>query len=149
MAVDYLLSRVGGVQRAWERVRQLAEALRSGLVAEGAAALHDHGRVLCGIVSFTKASRWGRSRPLTGAAPAFLATGWLGRPHLVLPQEGCCAEEVRRHLAGRRINVSVSRIGSTRTDFEARGLDEVVRASVHYYNTREEVDALVRAVAEL
>ena len=55
---------------------------------------------------------------------------------------------VREALAARRINVSVSNRGSTRLDMERRGLDAVVRASVHYYNTEEEIDALAAAVAE-
>lgn len=40
----------------------------------------------------------------------------------------------------------MSGIGSTRLDFEARGLDEVVRASVCYFNTEEEVELLVTAL---
>ncbi len=48
-----------------------------------------------------------------------------------------------------RINVSVSSIGSTRYEFEARDLREVVRASVHYFNTESEVHVLVDAVAAL
>jgi cysteine desulfurase/selenocysteine lyase len=49
------------------------------------------------------------------------------------------AEEVQQLLAKARINVSVSRLSSTRLDMEARGLPDLVRASVHYYNTEEEI----------
>lgn len=42
----------------------------------------------------------------------------------------------------------MSGIGSTRLDFESRGLHEVIRASVSYYNTEEEVGALVNALKE-
>jgi cysteine desulfurase / selenocysteine lyase len=49
-------------------------------------------------------------------------------------------EMIRGALAERRINVTVSRLASTRLDMEARGLPSVVRASVHYYNTEEEVE---------
>jgi selenocysteine lyase/cysteine desulfurase len=52
---------------------------------------------------------------------------------------GKTADEVRQVLAKARINVSVSRLSSTRLDMEARGLPELVRASVHYYNTEEEI----------
>jgi cysteine desulfurase/selenocysteine lyase len=54
--------------------------------------------------------------------------------------EGQEPEAVRRALAERRINVSVSTQNSTRLDMEARGLRELVRASVHYYNSAEEVE---------
>ena len=60
---------------------------------------------------------------------------------------GSDADEVQRLLAKRRINVSVSRVSSTRLDMEARGLPDLVRASVHYYNTAEEIDRFCAALA--
>jgi len=45
--------------------------------------------------------------------------------------------------------VSVSRLSSTRLDMSARGLDELIRASVHYYNTEEEIDQLCAALRSL
>jgi cysteine desulfurase / selenocysteine lyase len=54
--------------------------------------------------------------------------------------------QVKELLAAHRVNVSVSRAPSTRLDMEARGLDELVRASVHYYNTGNELDVLCRAL---
>ena len=50
-------------------------------------------------------------------------------------------------LRDQRINISVSTIDFARYDFEARGLTAVDRASVHYYNTDDELERLVRAVA--
>ena len=61
-------------------------------------------------------------------------------------KEGMTATEISRVLRERGINVSVSRRPSTRLKFEAMGLQEVVRASVHYYNTEEEIDAFLDAV---
>jgi selenocysteine lyase/cysteine desulfurase len=46
-------------------------------------------------------------------------------------------------LRSRAVNVGVSTIDFARTDFERRGLDAVARASVHYYNTDDELDRLV------
>lgn len=62
--------------------------------------------------------------------------------------EGRAAQEVADALRRRGINVSVSSAASARWDFDPRGLETVVRASPHYYNTEDEVDALVAAVAE-
>jgi selenocysteine lyase/cysteine desulfurase len=59
------------------------------------------------------------------------------------------AEQVRQALAARRINVSVSSRDSTRIDMERRGLGELLRASVHYYNTEDELARFREAVAEL
>jgi cysteine desulfurase / selenocysteine lyase len=60
--------------------------------------------------------------------------------------EGRRATEVKRELAAQAINVSVSPADSSQLDLGARGLDEVVRASVHYYNSEDELDRLVAAV---
>ena len=59
--------------------------------------------------------------------------------------------DVRRladRLAVQRINVSISDRGSTLLDMQDRGLDEIVRASPHYYNTEEEVERLVAAIRD-
>lgn len=56
---------------------------------------------------------------------------------------------IRERLALHRINVWTSPCSSTRLNMEARGLADVVRASVHYYNTEEEIETLCRAVAQL
>jgi selenocysteine lyase/cysteine desulfurase len=59
------------------------------------------------------------------------------------------AGEVAATLARHRINVSQSAPEAARYDFDARGLPVLVRASVHYYNTEEELDALCRVVEAL
>lgn len=52
-------------------------------------------------------------------------------------------------LRERSINISVSRRASTLLDMSARGLDRIARASVHYYNTEDEVDRAVAAIDAL
>lgn len=59
------------------------------------------------------------------------------------------AETVRRRLAARNINVSVIEPSGTLLDMQARGLGNLVRASLHYYTTEEEIDALGEALAAL
>jgi cysteine desulfurase/selenocysteine lyase len=49
-------------------------------------------------------------------------------------------------LRAQRINVSVSIADYARWDLEPRGLDAVVRASVHYYNTPDELDQMCNAL---
>ncbi len=58
------------------------------------------------------------------------------------------AQAVKERLAGHGINVSTTTVKSARIDMEERGLDEIVRASVHYFNTEQEIDAAVDVVAE-
>jgi cysteine desulfurase / selenocysteine lyase len=62
---------------------------------------------------------------------------------------GVDAASVKTQLARQGINVNTSSRRSTLLDMDARGLTMVVRASVHYYNTEDEVDRFVRAVASL
>jgi selenocysteine lyase/cysteine desulfurase len=57
------------------------------------------------------------------------------------------AEAVKADLWAAGINTSVAVAESTLYDLPDRGLPDLVRASVHYYNTDEEIDALVAALA--
>ena len=59
------------------------------------------------------------------------------------------AEQVAKQLSEQRINVSVSAPTSTWFDSSHRRLPPLVRASVHYYNTEEELDSLSRSLAIL
>ena len=53
---------------------------------------------------------------------------------------------LKQALREQRINVSVSTQFSSRLDLKGRGLKDVMRASVHVYNTDEELDRFVRAL---
>lgn len=63
--------------------------------------------------------------------------------------ERCDARDVVARLRVRGINISASSPSSTLLDATARGLPTLVRASPHYYNTDDEIDALVGALGEL
>ena len=56
------------------------------------------------------------------------------------------AAEIKARLRQQKINCSTSEASWTRIDMDCRGLTAVVRASVHYYNTDGETDALVEAI---
>jgi cysteine desulfurase / selenocysteine lyase len=105
-AAEYALA--WGPDAIWERVRELAGALRAGLAAVPGVVLRDLGPEPCGIVTLTK----------NGVDPRALT--------LDLRREG--------------INIWHSDTASTRIDMEERGLDSVVRASVHYYNEHDELE---------
>src|SRR6266700_615121 len=62
---------------------------------------------------------------------------------------GCGADRVRAKLAAHGVNVDVSQVADTRLDLEARGLDRMVRASVHYFNTEQELDRFCGLIGEL
>ncbi len=59
------------------------------------------------------------------------------------------AATLRAQLRERHINVSVSTPASTRLDAQARALPDLVRASVHYYNTEGEVGRFAAALRGL
>jgi cysteine desulfurase / selenocysteine lyase len=61
----------------------------------------------------------------------------------------CAAALIRQVLLSQAINVSVSSYAGTRLDMEARRLPGVVRASVHYYNSEEEIERFCAALAPL
>ena len=64
-------------------------------------------------------------------------------------REGHSAQKIKDALAAARVNVTVSDAGWSRLDLGHRGLDAVVRASVHYFNDDEELERLVAVVAAL
>jgi len=59
------------------------------------------------------------------------------------------ADEVVAALRDQAMNASVTTPASTLLDATSRGLPNMVRASVHYYNTEKEVDRFVAAVAAM
>ncbi len=60
--------------------------------------------------------------------------------------DGVPSPEVAQRLAHQGINVSVSLVEYARWDLPDRALPDLVRASVHYYNTDDELDRLVQAL---
>jgi selenocysteine lyase/cysteine desulfurase len=63
--------------------------------------------------------------------------------------EGIAAGEVQRKLLEMGINVSVSLEESGRLDLAERKIPQLVRASVHYYNSEEEIERFCDAVVQL
>jgi selenocysteine lyase/cysteine desulfurase len=108
-AIDYALD--WGIDAVSERVRALADELRSRLDELPGVKVRDLGRERCGIVTFSA--------------------------------DGVEAKDLKAVLACDRINVSVSEPSSTLLDAHERRLPDLVRASVHYYNSGEELDRFV------
>ena len=63
--------------------------------------------------------------------------------------QGVDSDEVKRILSENRINVSVSPEEISRLDLSERNLPHVVRASVHYYNTEEEIEEFCNRLKSL
>lgn len=63
--------------------------------------------------------------------------------------EGMEASHVMHELGSRGMNVTMGRKEIARLDLEHRGLNTVVRASTHYFNTEHEIERFVAAVRSL
>jgi cysteine desulfurase / selenocysteine lyase len=57
--------------------------------------------------------------------------------------EGLDPDGIVAAWANEKINANTSGVRSTRFDMEQRGLEKMVRASVHYYNTEEEIEKAI------
>jgi selenocysteine lyase/cysteine desulfurase len=107
-AIDYALDL--GLDRIWQRIQFLAGYLRSRLSLIPGVTVHDHGDLLCGIVTFSV--------------------------------DGKDSARVKEQLAARKINVSIGRASSTLLYMNKKNLASILRASLHYYNTEDEIDLL-------
>lgn len=115
VAADY--AREYGLEAIFTRIQRLAATLRHRLAALPGVTVHDRGRVLGGITTFST--------------------------------DALNARALQRRLRAVGINTSVSTPSSTRLDAEERALPDMVRASVHYYNTEAEIDRFCTAVERL
>jgi selenocysteine lyase/cysteine desulfurase len=61
-------------------------------------------------------------------------------------KDGQAASKTRDRL--RAMNINAHEASLSRLDLPARGSDAIVRASVHYYNDKSEVERFVRGVAD-
>ena len=59
------------------------------------------------------------------------------------------AEQVKIQLSNHKINVSTSSGSGMKLSYLDRGLEGLVRASVHYYNTEDEINKFVEALRSL
>ena len=57
--------------------------------------------------------------------------------------------KVKEELSKRKVNVSVSYKTSTFWDMEERGIGDMLRASIHYYNTKEEILSFIKILKGL
>ncbi len=105
-----------GPNQCYERIKMLAQKLRSGLTNISGLECTDIGEEQCGIITFRK--------------------------------EGIPAEEIKTHLFNKGVYTSVSFPSGTLLDSNKRNLDFLVRASLHYYNSEEEINRLLELLAE-
>lgn len=63
--------------------------------------------------------------------------------------DGIDSVDVQARLSAQHINTTISPASHARLDLPHRGLPTLVRASVHYYNTSEEIDRFVTAIQQL
>ncbi len=114
MAADYACTL--GLDCIQHRVQSLAEQLRQALTGLVNVTVHDQGKMLSGIVTFSKSSE--------------------------------TAEALHLRLRIQGINSSIVRRSGALLDFERRELGDINRASVHYYNTEDEIARFCLAVAK-
>jgi selenocysteine lyase/cysteine desulfurase len=77
------------------------------------------------------------------------SSGHSGSGIVTFTHDRHAAQSIFERMRDQRINVRVTAVFSTRIDMEDRGLPDMVRASVHYYNTGEELARFTQAIRGL
>ena len=110
-----------GIDAIEARVRHLADHCRALLAEDGRFGLRDLGHERCGIVSFSVDGRAGDKAP---------------DPRRLVAE-----------MAAAGFAIGASDPASTRLDSERRGLPTLLRIAPHYYNTEDEIQRAVEALA--
>ena len=63
-------------------------------------------------------------------------------------KKGIAAASLQEGLRAKGMNTSVARLASNQLDLAKRGLGDINRASIHYYNTHEEIERFCQMVAK-
>ena len=63
-------------------------------------------------------------------------------------KKGIAAASLQEGLRAKGMNTSVARLASNQLDLVKRGLGDINRASIHYYNTHEEIERFCQMVAK-
>ncbi|CAF1190730.1 unnamed protein product [Adineta ricciae] len=108
-----------GIEHIWQRIQQLGELFRKKLSMIDRVQVQDLGQIKCGIVTFT------------------------------VEIDGMDMVKLCKQLRERKINTSVAVRHHTLIDMTARNLNHMIRASIHYFNTKEEVDTFCRILQDL
>lgn len=64
-------------------------------------------------------------------------------------KQGIAAAALQEGLRAKGINTSVARLASNQLDLAKRGLSDINRASVHYYNSHDEITRFAQVLANL
>jgi selenocysteine lyase/cysteine desulfurase len=111
-----------GMVKIEQRIRALATDLRQQLNAIDGVRVMDEGHKQCGLVTF-QCEPQSRSQ--------------------------CDAYAIKQALAQHDVHVSVSEGSGSLVNFQHRGIQRLVRASVHYFNTDDEVRRFADTIAQV
>lgn len=114
-AVEYAINI--GMDRIWNRIKQLAILLRQKLENIDGIKIHDISDEKCGIITFT------------------------------VKDIDC--NLIKNKLAEKQINVSIGLAKSTLYYMNNNHLSDVIRASIHYYNSEEEIVIFCNALIDM